>query len=240
MAVPVQGIDDGKAGYGVFGESTTGIGVEAPAGTAPPFIAIGGGPPLQAAVKATSWAVNGYGVLASSTSGEGVWGDSAASNGVHGVTGDGSRHPNPKRAGVWGDSDSTNGVYGSSAGWNGVEGDTWSPAHAGIAGQNNAGGPGVWGFSAGNAGQFEGHVLVTGTLTVNQDILLPGADCAEEFDVAGDRQLEPGTVVVIDQEGALRESRAAYDRKVAGVVSGAGEYKPAIVLDRGAAGKNRK
>ena len=38
--------------------------------------------------------------------------------------------------------------------------------------------------------------------------------------------------MVIDAEGALRQSRTAYDRKVAGVVSGAGSYRPAIILDK--------
>ncbi len=37
---------------------------------------------------------------------------------------------------------------------------------------------------------------------------------------------------MIDKEGALRESHEAYDTKVAGVVSGAGEYRPGIVLDQ--------
>jgi hypothetical protein len=79
---------------------------------------------------------------------------------------------------------------------------------------------------------FNSNVTVnTGTLTMNGgDIRLPGADYAEQFDLAGAQQLEPGTVVVIDENGALRESSAAYDRKVAGVVSGAGEYRPGIVL----------
>jgi hypothetical protein len=77
-----------------------------------------------------------------------------------------------------------------------------------------------------------GPTTMNGTLTMgpNADIRLPGADCAEQFDVADAQQLEPGTVVVIDEDGALRESRVAYDRKVAGVVSGAGEYRPGIVL----------
>jgi hypothetical protein len=43
--------------------------------------------------------------------------------------------------------------------------------------------------------------------------------------------LDPGTVVVLDDNGAVRESDAAYDKKVAGVVSGAGRYKPGIVLN---------
>lgn len=64
------------------------------------------------------------------------------------------------------------------------------------------------------------------------DVLLEGADCAEDFDVAGDQPPDPGTVVVIDEGGALRESEGAYDKKVAGVVSGAGEYRHGLVLDK--------
>jgi hypothetical protein len=73
---------------------------------------------------------------------------------------------------------------------------------------------------------------VNGNVTVTGDVLLPGADCAEHFDLCGARSLEPGTVVIIDQVGAVRESGEAYDKKVAGVVSGAGEFRHAIVLDR--------
>ena len=38
--------------------------------------------------------------------------------------------------------------------------------------------------------------------------------------------------MVIDGDGALRQSREAYDTKVAGVVSGAGTYRPGLVLDK--------
>lgn len=62
------------------------------------------------------------------------------------------------------------------------------------------------------------------------DITLRNADCAEEFDAAGD-EVDPGTVVVLD-DGRLQQSSAAYDKRVAGIVSGAGEFKPALVLDR--------
>lgn len=72
---------------------------------------------------------------------------------------------------------------------------------------------------------------VAGDVTVTGDVLLTGADCAEEFDVAGPLP-EAGTVVVIDDEGSLRQSREAYDKKVAGVVSGAGEYRHGLVLDK--------
>ena len=36
--------------------------------------------------------------------------------------------------------------------------------------------------------------------------------------------------MVIDETGALRQSYKAYDRAVAGVVSGAGKFRPGIVL----------
>ena len=49
------------------------------------------------------------------------------------------------------------------------------------------------------------------------DVVLTGADCAEDFDVSGDESVESGTVVVIDEEGSLRASQHPYDKKVAGV-----------------------
>jgi hypothetical protein len=64
------------------------------------------------------------------------------------------------------------------------------------------------------------------------DIILANADCAEEFDVLSAEAVEPGTVMVLDDAGGLRPSATAYDKKVAGVVSGAGGYKPGIILDR--------
>jgi len=70
------------------------------------------------------------------------------------------------------------------------------------------------------------------------DILLSNADCAEEFDFAAS-QVDPGTVVVIDEDERLAMSTLAYDTRVAGVVSGAGRYRPAIVLDRRQGGVTR-
>lgn len=156
----------------------------------------------------------------------------AAGTGVHGTAGDGSGHPAPTpTVGVWGDCDTGNGVYGASAGWNGVEGDSWSPAHAGVAGQNNAGGPGVWGYSTGNAGQFEGNVAVSGTVTVGGDVVLQNADCAEDFDVT-DRDLAAGTVVVMSEDGTVRACDSEYATTVVGIISGAGDLRPGITLDR--------
>lgn len=63
------------------------------------------------------------------------------------------------------------------------------------------------------------------------DIRLRGADCAEQFEVAEPETIEPGTVLVIDNDSGLRPCDQPYDRKVAGVVSGAKGYSPGIVLD---------
>jgi hypothetical protein len=38
--------------------------------------------------------------------------------------------------------------------------------------------------------------------------------------------------MVLGEEGALRQSYQAYDKCVAGVISGAGSYKPGIILDK--------
>ena len=64
------------------------------------------------------------------------------------------------------------------------------------------------------------------------DIKLLNADLAEEFNVADLEQVEPGDVMVLDREGDLRMSGEAYDKKVAGVISGGGDYKPGIVMDK--------
>lgn len=81
-------------------------------------------------------------------------------------------------------------------------------------------------------GEPSSLLVVAGDVKVTGDVLLSGADCAEHFDVGDANLPEPGTVVVIDENGALRESSHAYDKKVAGVVSGAGEYRHGIVLDK--------
>lgn len=64
------------------------------------------------------------------------------------------------------------------------------------------------------------------------DITLRNADCAEEFEVLPWVAAEPGTVMALGEGGALRPTRQAHERAVVGVVSGAGSYKPGIVLDR--------
>jgi hypothetical protein len=80
-----------------------------------------------------------------------------------------------------------------------------------------------------------------GNMNVKGDITLDGGDCAEQFDVqpASAAHVTPGTVVVIGDDGALRRSIIAYDRRVAGVVSGAGDYRPGIILGRKDGGDGR-
>jgi hypothetical protein len=63
------------------------------------------------------------------------------------------------------------------------------------------------------------------------DIILANADGAEEFEVDDDGA-EPGSVLVIDDETRLRLADRPYDRRVAGVVSGAAGLRPGIVLGR--------
>ena len=62
--------------------------------------------------------------------------------------------------------------------------------------------------------------MVAGNLNVAADIFLAGADCAEQFDQQGTEPAEPGTVMVINDDGALKPCDRSYDRRVAGVVSG--------------------
>lgn len=75
----------------------------------------------------------------------------------------------------------------------------------------------------------QARLHVNGDIIVTGDIRLPQADLAEDF--VATEVAEPGSVMVLDDDGGLIVSTAEYDHKVAGVVSGAGEYRAAIVLD---------
>jgi hypothetical protein len=69
-------------------------------------------------------------------------------------------------------------------------------------------------------------------VNVTGDICLVNQDCAEDFDIADAEDVEPGTVMAIDKDGALRICESAYDKRVAGVISGAGDLKPGIILGK--------
>jgi hypothetical protein len=187
---------------------------------------------------------NGNAVVGSSTAGIGIWGGSQSNTGaggesvlaagVHGVSdsgpgvaGDSTTYrgvsgSSQTNVGVYGGSQSFHGVYGESQQYDGVYGVSHKLTAAGVSGHN----PG------GLAGYFEGNVKVTGDISLDGDLMLTGADFAEQFALANSEQCEPGTVMVMNENGTLTASTSAYDRKVVGVISGAGEYKPALVLDR--------
>jgi hypothetical protein len=71
------------------------------------------------------------------------------------------------------------------------------------------------------------------------DIVLSNADCAEDFDASSADPVEPGSVVVLDDIGSVRMATRAYDRRVAGIVAGAGDRRPGIVLGRHAGSTGR-
>jgi hypothetical protein len=157
-------------------------------------------------------------------------------------------------AAVIGNSQKWMGVYGFSAstiGGNGVMGQGQGGA-AGVAGVADVG-IGVLGVTdsgeaaikgqhkaAGFAGFFDGKVGVTHDLNVNGnintlgDVQLIGAgqDLAEPFTVEGPQAAWPGSVVVLTGPDRVRVSDTPYDPRVAGIVSGAGNLKPGIVLGR--------
>ena len=141
--------------------------------------------------------------------GIGTHGTSKTSTGAGGVSGSG--------VGVHGVSTAGPGVRGDAEGGVGVFGSS----QTGIA---------VHGHGGRLAGFFEGNVEVTGDITVHGDVQLTGADLAEQFGVVGDLAAEPGCVVVLAGEDHVRVSDEPYDRRVAGVVSGAGDCRPGVVL----------
>jgi hypothetical protein len=102
----------------------------------------------------------------------------------------------------------------------------------------------VWSSAAGTpkgillvSDQNAGQVAVFNTAGVpkfildgNTGLLSAPGDVAERFPTAA--RLDPGTVVAIDPAapGAMMAASRPYDRRVAGVVSGANDYRPGITL----------
>jgi hypothetical protein len=81
----------------------------------------------------------------------------------------------------------------------------------------------------------QGDLIVDGTATVGILEITGGGDLAELFPVEPTPEVEPGTVLVIDDRhpGKLKVSDSAYDRRVAGVISGAGGVNPGVTLKSG-------
>jgi hypothetical protein len=242
----VHGVNDAPAGAsidpdrgcGVWGESTNGYGVF---GSSDNFVALQGvskvsmgvhgmndapnGSTLKPDRGAGIWGEsnNGYGLFGASDHHEGIKGVSKTAAGVHGV--------NDAPAGSSIDPDRGCGILGESANGYGVFGSSDNHFAIKAVSKNGVGlsaeGPRLAAF-------FRGDVEVTG------DIRLTNADCAEDFDMANVEIIEPGTVMILGAEGGLLPSHEAYDKRVAGVISGAGNFKPGIVLDKQHAELNRK
>ena len=105
-------------------------------------------------------------------------------------------------------------------------------------------------FSITNAGNVgigttnpQGMLDVKGKTTTKVLEITGGSDLSEQFDVAANYsygtdsspdQIQPGMVVSIDPEnpGQLVVASQAYDRKVAGIISGAGGVKPGMLMSQ--------
>ena len=222
-------------GPGVNGQSTTGNGVQGDALTATGNGVFGFNNAGGTGVAGNS--NSGVGVMGESTSNWGVGGKSDTQVGVFGQSTSnwGVGGKSDTGVGVVGQSNSNWGVEGTSTSNDGVHGT--STTGTGVAGVSTSA-IGVFGHGT-PAGFFQGDVTVTGTVTVQQDIVLSNADCAEEFDVEDPVGTDSGTVMVIGDDEALHPSSEPYDRRVAGVVSGGGEYRPALLLDRRASSRPR-
>jgi hypothetical protein len=244
-------VGESQGFHGVFGKSRDNVGVAAESQNAEAMNAVSHSSKHSALVAIND--AGGEGVLGRSGPNVGVLGQSSSGRGVHGVsnTNFGVSGLSNRFPGVSGTSLDGRGTEGFSTNREGVAG--ISKKSTGVFGSSEASGTGVIGLSVSGigvhgkggklAGFFEGNIEVTGNIDVTgkgSDIRLTNGDCAEDFDVSGSNRAEPGTVMILGDEGALFESQQAYDKRVAGVISGAGDYKPAIVLDAGKKSGNRQ
>ncbi len=169
--------------------------------------------------SADSWGYIGgqdYAVLGQATNGSyGYLGNSL--RGAEGVT----RHPEGA------------GVYGQNFAYDNY-GELGNSSYGVMGISNRSGGAGGYfrAYGGGNALIANGRAEIRGTAEVEVLQIVGGADVAEPFEVSGQQTPEPGMVVSIDpdQPGKLRVADCAYDRTVAGVVSGAGGVSPGLTL----------
>jgi hypothetical protein len=225
--------------YGVWGESNS------PTGTGVYGFASGEG------VLGESDSSSGIGVRGKNTSdGVGVKGSSYGGIGVLGLggmgvgvrgEGNGFAAVDARNAGAG------HGVYAESAGPG--EGGTavyaqandadgiafWGESNstdATLVLRNDGAGDLIRGFSHGDW-TFRFRVENDGRTTVPVLAITGGSDLSEQFDVtAAEGEVIPGLVVCIDANhpGTLLVCKRAYDRTVAGVVSGAGGIEPGMVM----------
>jgi hypothetical protein len=227
------------SGSGVLGTSTTGIGVVGESASNEGVRGVSHN--AHGAVVGINDFTPAPGSAPPGTGGNGAWFESSRGEGVRGVS-DNKEHGGvvgvntAAGVGVFGTSDQGQGIWGTSTANEGIHAESHSPVTAAIAAyQTNPDSTGAALYAKHNgnrvAGVFIGDVVITG------HIEFAAGDCAEQFAVTGgdaamEEAVAPGTVMVIDSSSALRPSAMAYDRRVAGVVSGAGGFRPGIVLDK--------
>ncbi len=176
-------------------------------------------------------ATGNYGGLGSG--GAGAWGYSDANYGVYAMSQSGTGVHSLTFSGI-----AVQGSRGSHYGYlggadYGVRGDGPSK---GVYGYSSSG-YGVYGASeSGRAGMFNGDVeVMAGSRIITPVIeITAGSDLSERFAVraAGSVRPDPGTLVCVDaaNPGALVVSSRAYDRRVAGIVSGAGGIATGMLM----------
>ncbi|HEY3265919.1 MAG TPA: hypothetical protein VGM37_03245 [Armatimonadota bacterium] len=209
---------------GVFGRSeSTGVGVSGFSVAGPGLYGVTGADSQNGVFGYTAMN-NGSGVSGriDGTGGSGVFGYTASNGSI----------------GAWGANDGDGpGVQGNSKASDGVIGFSASTIHAGVAGVNSGGGFGVYGQAGANGtgGYFTADpgglaLYANGECRVKVLNILGGADVAEKFDITD--KAGPGTVVAIDSAhpGSLCVARGAYNRRVAGVLSGAGNLEAGMTL----------
>src|SRR5262249_13240269 len=141
----------------------------------------------------------GSGVYSESPTGRAIWGKSVSSRGVFGES--------VSNGGVWGGSDSATGGIGAS-----------TTCYAGEGSSANVNG---YGGHFSNSAVGGKALKVDGIASLGALEITNGSDLAEKFEV--ETEAKPGMVVSIDPEnaGRLSISRRVYNRRVAGIVSGA-------------------
>jgi len=200
------------------------------------------------------------GVFGYSVDNRGVVGQSDNSDGVLGknlLTGNYGKLGSPS-SGVYGSSDETTGigVFAEVAGSSGhaVQGESSGSGGMGVLGKATGQyGWGIYGTSDGSSGRavvgkdFGGGIggyfsstsglalKADGTAQVNILEIIGGSDLSENFDIrTSESELlpAPGMVVSIDPEnpGDLVVSSNAYDRRVAGIISGAGGVNTGMLM----------
>jgi hypothetical protein len=238
----VIGEANGEKAFGIWGKNTNGTGVRGESasgwgvhGISKSYIGVEGTSSSSIGVNGNS--SSGPGVGGYSSTGRGVWGSSSASNGVF-AYGTGKARFNAALRADNGNADQGMAAYMTNS-------SQFATAHFANAGNGEAlylqanGGPFIRAVNH-NESKTVFSVNYDGTTVTNVLQITGGADFAEHFEVneapeAGSSpQIQPGLVVAIDPNnpGKLVVSSHAYDRRVAGVISGAGGVKPGMMMSQ--------